>query len=351
MMNVKPSDLVLEDGLLFSGFSPETQNSSFSGELVFTTGMIGYPETLSDPSFAGQILVFTYPLIGNYGMPPPSFWESKTLHVRGVIVSELCQTWSHHEGSESLLEVLERLNIPLMMGVDTRALTKHLRYHGSMPGVIKPKEYKEPLHFTKIIDEHLVSQVSIPKKETTQKGDKVVYLVDCGMKEGIYQALKDLPLTLHRVPYDYDYSNEAYDGVFLSNGPGDPMQCPEAVQILRKAMRNKRPIFGICLGIQLMALAAGASTYKLPFGHRGYNQPCINLKTRQCYITSQNHGYAVDEKTLPPGWEVTHRNINDASVEGIAHQSDPFFAVQFHPEAKPGPEDTHGLFQQFYESL
>jgi carbamoyl-phosphate synthase small subunit len=209
---------------------------------------------------------------------------------------------------------------------------------------------KVELTFPKQSD-HYVAQVSPQAKKTYSNGVKKVIAVDCGMKENIVHSLLKYPISLHRVPYNYDYTQEEYDGLFLSNGPGDPALCQETVAILKKALLNDKPIFGICLGAQLMALAADAKTYKLPFGHRGQNVPCMELKSQKCYVTSQNHGYAVDKNTLPSDWEVTFLNLNDGSVEGISHKKKPHFAVQFHPEASPGPTDTTWLFDQFYKLL
>lgn len=206
-------------------------------------------------------------------------------------------------------------------------------------------------HFIDPNKENLVAQVSCAKKTTYGKGKKRIIMVDCGMKENIVRCLAEYPATLIRVPYNYDYTNEKYDGVFLSNGPGDPSVCTETITILKKAMALQKPIFGICLGSQLMALAAGAKTYKLPYGHRSQNQPCLNTATNSCVLTSQNHGFAVDETTLPKGWYVNFRNLNDGTVEGIAHKTLPFFSVQFHPEASPGPVDTKDLFEKFYALL
>lgn len=197
----------------------------------------------------------------------------------------------------------------------------------------------------------LVSSVSTPKVREYGKGEKKIIAVDCGMKENILRSLLEYPLTIKRVPFDYDYTHEEFNGVFISNGPGDPTVCKETVAILQKALKMKKPIFGICLGAQLLALSIGAKTYKLPFGHRGQNQPCESLDNGRCYLTSQNHGYAIDEKTLPSDWKVTFRNLNDSSVEGIEHRSLPIFAVQFHPEASPGPVDTLWLFKKFYQLL
>ncbi len=347
-----PSQLVLKNGERFSGQSPEWDCGTFYGEIVFTTGMTGYPESLTDPSYAGQILCFTYPLIGNYGVPPKKLWESVKIHARGVIVSETCENWNHYQGDQSLVDWLKSQNVPLITRIDTRAVTKILRASGTMLGAITT-ENKRKFHFEDPNKEHLVSQVSIdqPKSYNDDKKNKVIYAIDCGMKENIARSLVELPVTVHRVPYNYDFTEKPYDGVFISNGPGDPTMCPETVEIVRKAMKKKKPIFGICLGVQILSLAAGAKTYKLPFGHRGHNQPCIEISSKKCYITSQNHGYAVDNTSLPKGWQVTYRNLNDESVAGISHKTHPFFAVQFHPEATPGPTDTHWLFEKFYEML
>ncbi len=352
VLQVRSSKLFLENGQTFDGFSPLWDEGTFSGEVVFTTGMTGYPESLTDPSYAGQILCFTYPLIGNYGVPPIEKWESSKIHARGVVVSETCQGWSHHEGTLSFVEWLKAQKVPLLMGVDTRALTKALRTTGTMRGAIN-SESSNDLSFLDFDPEDLVALVS-PKEAKTynsESGKKIIYALDCGMKENIIRALVGYPITIHRVPYNYDFTDQPFDGVFISNGPGDPLHCKETIAIIRKAMKKNKPIFGICLGIQLLSLAAGAKTYKLPFGHRGHNQPCMELKGQRCYITSQNHGYAVDENSLPEEWEVTFRHLNDGSVAGIAHKTLPYFAVQFHPEATPGPTDTQWLFEKFYALL
>lgn len=347
---MKPAQLYLEDQQRFDGFSPNWVKGDFPGEVIFTTGMTGYPETLTDPSYTGQIIVFTYPLIGNYGIPKEEEWESKKIHAHGVIVSEVCQNWSHHSGLHSLVDWLEAQNVPILTGVDTRALTKRLRKEGTMLGAITTGKEKIKL-LSDPNQEHLVKRASIHEPEEFSNGKKIVYAIDCGMKENILRSLKQYPITVKRVPFDYDFTDEEFDGVFISNGPGDPTQCPETIEILKKAMKKGKPMFGICLGNQLMALAAGAKTYKLTFGHRGQNQPCLHIEKNQCYLTSQNHGYAVDKTSLPSSWKVTFQNINDGSVEGIAHKTKPFFAVQFHPEATPGPTDTHWLFDQFTKML
>lgn len=342
--------LFLENGMSFAGYSPQWQTGAYYGEVVFTTGMTGYPESLTDPSYTNQILTFTYPLVGNYGSPHPSQWESDKIHVQGIVISAACTNWSHYQGIHSLTDWLHAQNIPLITGVDTRALTKTLRASGTMKGAITTDTGKTH-SFPDDHSRHLVSEVSISKKKIYGNGPKVVIAVDCGMKENIIRSLCQLPITIIRVPHNYDYSEEEYDGVFLSNGPGDPKKCIESISVLKKAMAKGKPIFGICLGAQLLALAAEASTYKLPYGHRGQNQPCIDVSSKNCYITSQNHGYAVDEKSLPANWHATFKNLNDGSVEGIAHSKKPFSAVQFHPEATPGPTDTLWLFKEFYHTL
>ncbi len=349
-IETRPAELKLKNGESFPGFIPSWQLKPIMGEVVFTTGMTGYPESLTDPSYTGQILTFTYPLIGNYGIPLSDKWESKKIHARGVVISQTPNNWSHYEGVHSLIEWLQTQGVGCLLGADTRALTKQLRSHGSMPGVITTETTCDfPLEDPN--GKHLVSQAATPEVREYNTGDKTIIAIDCGMKENILRELAKLPYTIKRVPFNYDFTKDSYDGIFISNGPGDPSQCPEVIPRIQKAMESNKPIFGICLGAQLMAIAAGASTYKLPFGHRGHNQPCMDLKNSKCYITSQNHGYAVDERTLPDDWEVTFRNLNDQSVEGIAHKSKPFFSVQFHPEATPGPTDTVWLFQSFHQMV
>lgn len=341
---LQPGKLVLEGGETFDGFIPEGQADSLTGEAVFNTGMTGYVETLTDPSYSGQILAFTYPLLGNYGVPDSTTWESTKMHLRGVVVSEMTVKWSHEGSLKSLAEWLREQNVPFITGVDTRALTKYLRTRGTMAGVITSGENPE-------ISLPPAEKVSIAEPVIINPGQaKTIIAVDCGMKENIVRQLAGLGLTIKRVPHNYDYTAEAYDGVFISNGPGDPTDYPEAVKILRNALAHDKPVFGICLGIQLMGLAAGATTYKLKFGHRGHNQPVVTTQGKG-YITSQNHGYAIDEESLPADWQVTMRNLNDDSVEGIAHKTKPFFAVQYHPEAAPGPTDTHFLFNDFVGKL
>lgn len=343
--NNKPGFLRLSDGTTWEGLMPMWQKHPCQGEVVFNTGMTGYVESLTDPSYSRQILVFTYPLIGNYGVFPTA-GESNKVQVSGVIVSEAAQHWSHSDSQKSLLEWLKSEHVPLLAGVDTRALTKHLRTSGTMIGAIadKPNVAVTPAPARTFIT------VSEPVYYENA-GRKKIILVDCGAKENILRSLLKLPVSVKRVPYDYDYTNEDYDGVVLSNGPGDPTDYAATISIAKKALAKGKPVFGICLGSQIMALAAGAKTYKLKFGHRGHNQPCLELDKKRGFITSQNHGYAIDAKSLPREWRVTFKNLNDGSVEGIAHKSKPFFSVQFHPEACPGPTDTAWLFERFNSAL
>ncbi len=345
-----PARLVLQNGEIYEGASPDWCEEDVFGEVVFTTGMTGYVESLTDPSYAGQILNFTFPLIGNYGFPSPQYWESAKAHLRGVVLSEISAYCDHYQAVSSLEGWLHEQRVPFICDVDTRALTKSLRIQGTALGAIVHGE-KNPPSFPDPNRTHLVSTVCTKTTREYGKGKKKIIAVDCGMKENIIRSLLKFPLKIKRVPFDYDYSEEQFDGVFISNGPGDPIVCKETVAVLQKVLKKKKPVFGICLGAQLLALSIGAKTFKLPYGHRGQNQPCEYLESCRCFLTSQNHGYAIDEKTLPKDWRVTFRNLNDSSVEGIAHRTHPFFAVQFHPEASPGPTDNLWLFEQFYKSL
>lgn len=342
----KDARLVLKDGTVFNGQIPDSQPDSVPAEVVFSTGMTGYVESLTDPSYSEQILVFTYPLIGNYGVHPDG-WESDKIYAHGVVVSELISNWSHPLSDRSFLSWLREQDIPIIFGVDTRSLTQHLRTKGVVNGAITSEESYKKGFETKIPN----VTIDRPKLFKAAGAKKTVVLLDCGSKENIARSLLERKLNVLRVPSDYDFSKEKYDGVVLSNGPGDPNDYQPAINTVKKLLKGNKPVFGICLGSQLMSIAAGAKTYKLKFGHRGHNQPCMDKTTGQCYITSQNHGYAVDPGTLPKDWEVYFTNLNDDSVEGIKHRSKPFFAVQFHPEAAPGPTDTNWLFDKFTEGL
>jgi carbamoyl-phosphate synthase small subunit len=349
-MMMNPATLVLASGEEFKGHAPVWQHGVFFGEIVFNTGMTGYVETLTDPSYAGQILTFTFPLIGNYGVGNAVDWESKKIHVRGVVLQTAYNDPKHYAVEKNLLTWLEEQKIPVLTAVDTRALTKAIREHGTVLGALVCQR-ETPKKFEDIDAQHWVKQVTLDQPITLGSGTKKIIAVDCGMKENIMRELLKFPIRIKRVPFDYDYSNEDYDGIFLSNGPGDPKLCETTVAILKQAMKKNKPIFGICLGTQLMALAIDADTYKLNYGHRGQNQPCQEIKTQRAFLTSQNHGYAIDEKTLPKDWHVSFINLNDGTVAGIQHNSKPWFSVQFHPEAAAGPHDTHFLFNDFYKLL
>jgi carbamoyl-phosphate synthase small subunit len=363
--------LILSDGTLFSGESFGADTNA-EGEVVFNTGMAGYPESLTDPSYRGQILTFTYPLIGNYGVPSEELneWgfsknlESEEIHVRGIIVNQASEDFSHHLAVSSLGDWLKKHNIPALTGVDTRALTKKLREHGVMLGRIVQEPF-DGAQGDKIVDpnvNNLVAEVSCKKVETYKPASDVdsgltIVAFDCGMKRNILRSLLKRGLTVVRVPWDFPLSEykEKYDGVFCSNGPGDPKQCIPTIASMKFAVEKNIPTFGICLGNQLLALALGGDTYKLKYGHRGANQPCVEwlngAETDRCIITSQNHGFAVDGTKLPKGWEVWWKNANDGTVEGIRHESGRFFSAQFHPEATPGPEDANYLFDEFVKVM
>ncbi|MDZ4227349.1 MAG: glutamine-hydrolyzing carbamoyl-phosphate synthase small subunit, partial [Patescibacteria group bacterium] len=310
--------------------------------------MTGYVESLTDPSYAGQIVVLTYPLVGNYGVPDKKHFESEKIQVAGLVVAEYSEHYSHHDAKRSLADWLKESGVPAITGVDTRALTKRLRERGVMLGALtgrKPKKFHDPN------DENLVEKVSPKKKRTYGKGPIKIIAVDCGMKENIVRSLVRPETTIVRVPWDYDFTKDKYDALFISNGPGDPSMCAPTIAHIRATMDAGVPILGICLGNQLLALAAGAKTYKLKYGHRGQNQPCTEAGTKRCYITSQNHGFAVDAKTLPREWSEWFTNANDGSNEGIRHSSGKWRSVQFHPEACPGPTDTAWIFDDFIRSL
>jgi carbamoyl-phosphate synthase small subunit len=351
-----PAHLCLQDGSVFHGYSFGTKVPA-NGEVVFNTGMIGYPESLTDPSYRGQILVMTYPLIGNYGVPGDEMewglskhFESSKIQVRGLVVTEYSVDYSHWEAKRSLDEWMKENGIPGIYGIDTRALTKHLREHGTLLGKIT---YDDPdaIGFEDPNKENLVSQVSIKEPVEYTRGKKRVLLIDCGVKNNIIKAFLRRDITVLRCPWDHEISKERFDGIVLSNGPGDPSVCDRTIENVRKALTQGVPILGICLGSQILGLAAGAKTYKLKYGHRGQNQPCVELGTKRCSITSQNHGYAVDSDTLPEDWHEWFYNNNDRTNEGIKHVSKPFFGAQFHPEASPGPDDTEFIFDMFVRAM
>lgn len=356
---MKKGKLILKDGHSFEGYIFGAERSS-NGEVVFSTGMVGYPESVTDPSYQGQILTFTYPLIGNYGVPNSKrdkhglskFFEDETVHVRGIVVSEYSENYSHWNAEESLSKFLKKAGIPGITGIDTRALTKIIRSKGCMPGKIIV-EGTDDLPFYDPNLENVVAEVSIKKPKLYKAGPKKIVMIDCGVKNNSIRSFLDRGISVLRVPWNYDFfaHKEKFHGLFISNGPGDPAMLKATIETIKKAYEKKIPIFGICLGNQLMGLAAGAKTYKLKYGHRAQNQPCINTETGQCFMTSQNHGYAIDTKSLPKDWKPWFIHANDNTIEGIKHKKLPFMAVQFHPEACPGPVDTEDLFDEFIKKL
>ena len=349
------STLVLEDGETFEGYA-FGGGVSVAGEVVFNTGMVGYPESLTDPSYAGEILVFTYPLMGNYGIPRErnghdlgSPFESARIQIRGLVVSEHSIEYSHWNAAMSLDDWLREAGIPGLYGVDTRMLTKRLREKGTMLGKVLVSG--DDLPFYDPGADNLVAAVSVREPiQYAGTGPRVVIL-DCGCKTSIVRSVVERGATVTRVPWNYDLANEEFDGLIISNGPGDPKQCQETVAIVKQVIQRDKPILGICLGNQILALASGADTYKLKYGHRSQNQPCREVGTSRCYITSQNHGYAVRPETLDDEWEPWFVNANDGTNEGIRHRSRPLMSIQFHPEAAPGPYDTEYLFDQFLSVL
>jgi len=367
----KNAALVLEDGTFFlgKGFGAAKK---LTGEVVFSTSMVGYPEALTDPSYKGQILALTYPLVGNYGVPPydlnlgvPLYFESGRVQTSGLIIHELCEHPYHWASTRTLDKWLQDEGIPGICGIDTRRLTKKLRTHGVMLGIINVCEEDEELNLENLIDEaknipdpnktDLVADVSV--KESVHynvDGKYTVVLIDCGVKNNIIRNLLRRGINVVRVPYNTtanDILSYNPDGIFVSNGPGDPKGCGKTIESVRELVEEV-PLMGICLGAQILSLSQGGDTYKLKFGHRSQNQPALDLKTNRCFITTQNHGYAVDadcfSKTPLECWFI---NANDKTVEGVQHQSKPVFAVQWHPEASPGPYDTEFLFDKFKKNM
>ena len=357
---MKDVTLVLEDGTRFKGKSFGYE-SPVAGEVVFSTAMMGYPESLTDPSYAGQMMTLTFPLVGNYGVPRfsiednglPTFMESDRIYAAAIIVSDYSEEYSHWNACESLGDWLKREKVPGVTGIDTRQLTKVLREHGVMMGKLEFEGSESCEDIAAYETINWVDKVSCKDiiRYNEGAGRKVV-LVDCGVKANIIRCLIRRGVEVIRVPWNYDYTEMQFDGLFLANGPGDPDMCEDAVNVLRKQMsQSRKPICGICMGNQLLAKAGGAQIYKLKYGHRSHNQPVREVGTNRCYVTSQNHGYAVDSATLGSEWRELFVNMNDGSNEGIRHQTNPWFSSQFHPEACSGPVDTEFMFDRFIETL
>ena len=360
----KSAVLVLEDGTRFQGYS-FGHEASTAGEVVFNTAMTGYPESLTDPSYEGQILVTTFPMLGNYGVPPQGdtdealsqYYEGDRIHCRAIIAQDYSTHHSHWLADQSLSEWLKRQGVAGVYGIDTRALAKHLRDKGSMLGkILIGGDSSDDVPLYDPNKENLIAKTSTAQVATYFPDDnnpeaKTVVLVDCGVKHNIVRCLTRRGVKVVRVPWDHDFTAIPYDGLFISNGPGNPDFAEATVLNIRKAMEIGKPICGICMGNQLLAKAAGARTYKLKYGHRGHNQPVLRVGTDTCYVTSQNHGYAVDQDSLPADWEPLFVNMNDGTNEGIRHRCLPFFSAQFHPEASSGPKDTEFLFDEFISML
>ncbi len=345
---MKIASLVFENGTQFEGKS-FGYDRSVAGEIAFTTGMVGYPESLTDPSYKGQILVMTYPIIGNYGVPDQMYWESNAVHVAGLVVCNYIDTPSHYASKKTLAEWLKEQKVPALEIKDTRLITQTIRDKGATLAKLQISGKKIPFYDPNVTN--LVALVSQKTVTVDGSGRKTVLLVDCGAKANIKRSLLKRKVRVVTVPWNFDFFDMKiqYDGILVSNGPGDPKQIQETIKNVARALEKKIPVFGICLGNQILALAAGGDTYKLKFGHRSHNQPCIMVGTKRCYITSQNHGYAVN--TVPKGFRTWFVNGNDGTNEGIIHKNLPFMSVQFHPEARPGPDDTGWLFDYFLKNI
>lgn len=359
MQKRKRATLILDDGSRFEGYSFGYEQA-VAGEVVFNTAMTGYPESLTDPSYRGQIVVMTYPLIGNYGVPSDQrdehgihlYRESERIHTLALVVSEYSEKYSHWNAIRSLSDWLTEEQVVGLSGIDTRELTKTLREKGSMRGkIVFEGDRESDIPFEDHSQRNLVAEVSPTEVQVYGNGPKKVVLVDCGAKNNIVRNLIRPHVTLYRVPWDYDFNQIDYDGLFLSNGPGDPNACQSTIEHVRKALDKGKPICGICMGNQLLALASGAKVSKMKYGHRSHNQPVQEVETKSCFITSQNHGYAVEATTLGSGWRERYINLNDGTNEGICHESLPYFSAQFHPEACSGPTDTMTLFDEFLNLL
>lgn len=347
-----PATLVLEDGTVFHGRSFGAPRPR-AGEVVFNTGMVGYPETLSDPSYSGQIITLTFPLVGNYGVPGSTsdhgvedMLESARIHAHGLVVSDYSEDYSHWAAKRSLGAWLESEGIPAITGIDTRSLTRRLREKGTMLGRIDIEGF-DAVPFHNPDEDNLVIAASATAPELIGEGTKRVALLDCGCKHNIIRNILRNGVEVLRVPWDHDLANEKFDALVASNGPGDPSKCDATSKQIRAVIDRGTPVFGICLGHQLIARAIGATTFKMRYGHRSQNQPVRDVSNNRCYITSQNHGFAVASETIPAGWEQWFVNVNDDSNEGLRRADGRVRSIQFHPEASPGPVDTRFLLDEF----
>ena len=341
------SKLILKNGLTFEGRSFGADKSS-AGEVVFSTGMMGYPESLTDPSYKGQILVLTYPLVGNYGIPDKKFWEAEEIMISGLIVSDYINTPYHFQSKKTLSDWLKEENIPALEIKDTRLLTQIIREKGTFLGKIVNGEN---IDFYDPDNENLVEKVSVKDIEikSFSKSARNILLIDCGAKKNIQRAFSKRGVNVITVPWDFDLTKPnklpKIDAVVISNGPGNPKFVGQTIENIKKLFKLNIPVLGVCLGNQLLALAAGGDTKKLKYGHRSQNQPCIMDGTNRCFITTQNHGFEVS--IIPPNFKTWFTNANDGSNEGIIHKRKPIMSVQFHPEATPGPHDTEWIFDYF----
>ena len=352
-MKYKKATLILEDGQQFEGYSFGS-DKSVAGEIVFNTAMTGYPESLTDPSYEGQILVLTYPSVGNYGVPGKEidndmykFFESDRVHITALIISDYSEKYNHWNAVMSLGDWLKQEGVPGLFGIDTRMLTKIIREKGTMLAKIV---FDEDIEFYDPNKTNLVEKVSVTERKVYGNGKHKILLIDCGVKSNIIRYLLRYDTTVIRVPWDYDYSNEEYDGLFISNGPGDPVMCVPTIKNLEVSLQKDNPVFGICLGHQLVALASGAETYKLKFGHHGGNHPVKNEMTGTVEITAQNHNYNVPDNITEVA-TVTHVNLFDNTIEGLKYNDSPTMSVQHHPEASPGPHESAYIFGEFAKML
>lgn len=357
------TQLTLQDNTTHQAQSYGAQTPT-AGEVVFATGMTGYPETLTDPSYKGQILILTYPIIGSYGVPPKKHWESKKIQVSGLIVSNYIDTPSHFQSQQTLAQWFKKENLPLIEIKDTRALTQKIRNYGTLLGKIT---FGQDIPFYDPDQDNLVAKVSTKKihfQKSNNSHAKTIVLIDCGAKKNIQNELLKRGVNVLTVPWNTNILNSPPDkgelegvkygeinfhAVLISNGPGNPKIPTQTIQTIKRVLENKIPTLGICLGHQLLTLAAGGNTQKLKYGHRSQNQPCLMKNTNRCYITTQNHGFCVSE--IPPGFQPWFTNANDQTNEGIIHQTHPFMSVQFHPESTPGPQDTSWIFDYFLERI